>query len=267
VSEFPELVDKNGNDLRQKTPMNFSGVDTQEGTNPKTGERDYHSVVTLNEFGVQIGAFHSQKMGLDEWAGHTLQTEGKRYEVEGFVTKWHRMYPGSMAIEQNGPGMTVINRHQLPDDDYSTMTSRRTTGGVNAPGSKIRLLNSLKLAFAGTMIIITDRFTYECLCAFQDLGSSKAAAAPGMYDDPVIALAEANAELVNWGGLIFELPDELNVGVRMVALHSEGDLPPGRIDDVLSVGSIMQGPVFDSPATRRMVDEPDMHTTRMLEPP
>jgi len=263
ISEYPEITDAHGNDIKAKTHMSFTGVDTSTGRRKGSVDPDYTSIVTLNEYGVEIDSFHSNRAKLNEVAGYTLTLEdGTKIEVEGKVSQWHREYPGICVIERNGSGEAVLARHITPDDDRSLTIGRQTTGGVRGTGSKIRQLNALKLAFAGRQIAVTDPFTYLCLQALEDKGLDKAEAAEGMFDDPVIAIALAYSELLRWGGFQMTFPDQTADGRRMVSVSGKGDLSPEQLVEVLPVGETMIGPFLEgnevSPGdNRRLTDEVD----------
>jgi hypothetical protein len=266
ADEFPEILDSKGNNIKIKTHMSFSGADTSNGRATAHGEPDYHSIVTLNEYGIQIAAHHDNKTGIDKFAGYTLTLEnGEKVEVEGVTTQWHREYPGAMIIETFGSGDTTFSRHEIPFDDRSYAIPRKTTGGQHGVGSKLRLLNDLRLAFAGKQIIVTDYFTYVCLQAYEDLGYGKSGAAQGMFDDPVIALALAYSALKGWGGMVFDIPGEVASGQRIVALKREQDLSPDDLRDVLTVGEITQGPMWDGPGERLSDGVENLRTARVRE--
>lgn len=263
-SDHQEVFDSTGRNIKVKTRMHFGGVDTSEGRKMTSGEQDYHSVVFLNEYGVEIFAWHSNEIRLEAFAGRTERLpDGRNVEIEGIPTKLHREFPGVLAIERNGAGETVFNRHQCPDDGFSEVVARRTTGSQWAGGgSKIRMLNALRLKIAGRQIVITNPFTYLCLQSFEDKGGNKAEASDGAFDDPVIALALASSELDRWGGLQFDMPEETASGQRIVSLTSEGDLKPKDLVELLSVKDVGYGPMAESaieiaPGDRRYTDDVD----------
>jgi len=273
LSEYPKIEDAQGHDIKIKTYMCFTGVDTSTGTRKGNVQPDYTSIITLNEYGVEIDSYHNNRAKLEEIAGYTMHLEdGQRVEVEGKVSQWHREYRGMCVIEKNGSGSTVLSRHVTPDDGRSLAIGRMTTGGIKGSGSKIRLLNALKLAFAGRQIVITDPFTYVCLQAMEDKGQDKAEAADGMFDDPVIALMLAYSELKRWGGFQINFPDQTADGRRMISVTSAEDLPPGKLADVLAVGETMIGPLIEmgseivSPGTGRLTDEVDDREARVRSP-
>lgn len=261
--EHPEILDSTGRNIKATTRINFTGVDTSEGNKCVSGEPDFHSVVTLNEYGVQVGAWHSNKLRLEDFAGRTERLpDGRNVEIEGVTTKIHREFPGIVAIERNGAGETTYNRHQCPEDGFSEVVARRTTGSQWAGGgTKIRMLNALRLAIAGKQIVVTDYFTYLCLQSFEDKGGNKAEASDGAFDDPVIALALAWGELQRWGGLQFDLPDETATGQRIVSLTPQSDLKPDELAEVLSLRDAGHGPMLEpsteAPGDRRFTDDVD----------
>ena len=254
-------------DLAQKTEVNFSGVDTSNGVpRQDQGDPDYHSIVVLNDRGIQTYAFHSNKMPLKEFAGQTIRgDENKMYHVAGIPTKIHATYPGIMCIERWATGDIVLSRHEAPNDNNSEVHGFRTTNQ-----SKMRLLNDLRLAVNSEAITITDAFTYQCMTAFEDQSTGiteRAGAAKGCYDDPVMALAMAWREFRRWSGFQYDFTAyETNEGQRMIGMTSSEDLSASELDKVLSVGQTIFGPMTDagkSPVpqaqgTRSQLDEFDL---------
>lgn len=199
IMEDEDLDDIRG--LINRSKEYFTGVDTAE---IKVGRgrrrRDYNAITSLNEFGIQVIA-EANQMLLDEWAGKTVDVGEKKVEIVGYVSKWHEKYPGLMFIEENGPGLTVENRHQLPDDPRCDIMVKRTHAK-----RKARMVDQFKLALAGQQVLITDKATYYQLTLFQDLGGGKYSAPQGTKDDLVIALLEAYDALLERGGYDFDLP-------------------------------------------------------------
>lgn len=188
-----------------------TGVDTAEiKAHRGKRKRDFNAVTSLNEYGIQIVA-EANKMLLDEWAGNTVGVGDNMVEVVGYVSKWHKRYPGMMFIEENGPGLTVENRHILPEDGISDVAIKRTT-----PKRKQRLVNQFKLAIAGGQVLITDKNTWYQLTIYQDLGGGKYSAPPGCHDDLVIAILEAWDALIMMGGFEFVMPALEKVGAYEV---------------------------------------------------
>ncbi len=269
VDKHPEIAQ-----LVVKTEFSFHGVDTGEGHAVVDGEPDYHSIVTLNEAGVQIFSFHSNRMPRAEFTGHVEElADGTSVLIEGVPTKIHREYPGGMAIEQFGSGDVTLAMHKVPEDEISYLVEHRQTNS-----SKMRILNSLRLAINEIQIIITDVFTYQCLRTFEDqtTGSvEKAGAANGTFDDAVIALALAWMLLKQYGGQVYDFTNIVTSdGRRMIALRPEYDLPISELDKVLSVGTISAGPLTDigtgtaRERSRRMADGfDDVFSGRARMPP
>lgn len=179
-----------------------SGVDSAEiRRNRSVIYHDFNAIVTFNRFGIQVDAVNN-KISLDEWAGKTEDTgDGKRVEVHGFVSQWHAKYPGLMFCEENGAGLTVENRHILPDDPSCEFTTRRMTSK-----SKPRIVNQFKLALAGGLVIITDKRLFYQLLVYEDLGQGKYSAPEGLNDDLVTACLWAYDALVELGGYEFDMP-------------------------------------------------------------
>jgi hypothetical protein len=105
-----------------------------------------------------------------------------------------------MQIEENGPGFMVVNNHKLPDDGYSSMSIVSTTHKL-----KRGLIEQLVLAVESHAIVITDKFTYQCMSVFQRGTTPGTYSAPAgdYYDDPVISLALAYDALIKHGGMEF----------------------------------------------------------------
>ncbi len=246
--------------LMVKTEYNFSGVDTSEGHSVVEGEPDYHSICVLNELGVQIHAFNSNRMARSVFTGHIDELEnGEHVMVEGVPTKVHREYPGGMAIEIWGSGDVTAQMHRVPDDDSSYMIEHRQTNS-----SKMRILNSLRLAVNELQIALTDSFTYQCMRTFEDQTSGaveKAGAAKGSFDDAVISLALAWMLLKRHGGQIYDFTNiRTSDGRRMIAVHPEDDLSMAELNKVIPVGQVTAGPLVDigdgtaRDRSRRMLD-------------
>jgi len=210
--------------LVEKSHKFASGVDTAEiKAGRGTRRRDFNAAVSLNEYGIQVAA-EANKMLIDEWAGKTIDIGDKRVEVMGYVSQWHRRFPGTMFIEENGPGLTVENRHQLPDDGISEVVVRRTHAV-----RKNRLVDQFRLAIAGKQIIITDKATFYQLILFQDLGGGKYEAPKGSKDDLVIAMLEAYDALIDMGGFDFTMPAmKQDYGYKVISqMSTDGQLAPG----------------------------------------
>jgi hypothetical protein len=260
--EFPEI-----RPVMHRTEVSFSGVDTSEGHPRSTGEDpDYHSIVTLNELGIQIYGWHNNKMSLQEFAGHTMDVEGEgRVEVEGVPSKVHREFPGAMVIESFGSGDVTVNRHRTPDDVESYLVARKTTNT-----SKMKGLNSLRLAFNDEALVVTDQFTYQCLMSFEDQSTSlieRAGAAKGAFDDPVIALMLAWVEYKKHGGYQFDLSTLDMGGRRMVAVQSAEDLGPKELNKLLPVGPQFDGARIQVPGERLLDGLEGGRRGRTLRPP
>lgn len=213
---FPELTDEM-KILVANTRKFATGVDSAEITvKDRTRQRDYNALVALTPHGIQVAAVNNQEK-LDQWAGKTVEAGDSRVEIQGSVTKLHKMFPGYMQIEKNGSGLTLLNRHIIPPDDVSQVFAMRMT-----PKSKPRLVNQLNLALAGRLVVITDKKTYYQLLMYEDLGNGKYSAPKGWHDDLVVAFMHAYDALVQMGGYDFELPAQ---GAPGMALLVPGDDP------------------------------------------
>lgn len=203
----------------------YTGVDSAEiRVSRGRKSRDFNAITSLNKYGIQIAA-EMNKMPLDEWAGHTIDVEvggvPKKVEIKGYVSKWHEKFPGMMYIEENGPGLTVENRHQLPDNPLCDAVVRRTT-----QKRKPRLVNQFKLAIAGQQVLITSKQTLYQLQLFQDLGNSKYGAPQGYKDDLVIAILEAYDALLRAGGFDFKMPTVDKSQMYHEVFSDEGGMKP-----------------------------------------
>ena len=157
-------------------------------------EKDYNSLVALTEDGIQVLGLHN-KEPLSSWAGQ-VSREDSVFKI-GTVSKTHKEYPGYMLIEENQSGYTVLNNYIDPEDGisecYPFHTNAKTKG---------RIIKNLILAIENHQLIITDKFTYECMLYYQHGTVPGTYSAPeGYYDDPVIALALAWEALLRNGGI------------------------------------------------------------------
>lgn len=218
-----------------------SGVDTAE---IKVGrgrrKRDYNAITSMTEHGIQVAA-EANKMLLDEWAGKTITVGDRQVDVVGYVSKWHKKYPGTMFIEENGPGLTVENRHQLPDGSISNIVVKRTSHK-----RKQRIVDQFRLAIAGQQVLITDKKTWYQLTLYQDLGGGKYSAPAGSHDDLVIAILEAWDALIRMGGFEFVMPTLEKVGAYEMFSH-DGAVPhaPAIPDPGLDSMHEIAGPLLN----------------------
>jgi hypothetical protein len=197
--EFPEVAK-----MIRESQKFFSGVDTAEGkTHGKKAKSllpDYNSACVLNELGVQVYAEHNRD-SLTKWAGWTDHDGDEIVEYPGRVSEIHAQFPGKMAIEKNGPGLVVLNRHVLPEDVIILNEDGKIVKVIvsevvplqTTEKSKPRLVSQLAYALESRQIIITDWFTYQCILAYQSVSSSISShvrheALTGHYDDPVVSL-------------------------------------------------------------------------------
>ena len=209
IEHYRKLVDRSKNDEW----IYYSGVDSAVGKLAKReAKRDYHSITALTKRGVQAFALHDKSMSLSEWAGNVEQISNQEVRRTGKVSEYHKKFPGIMNIETNGPGMTVFINHQLPDDGYSQIIPKQTN-----MKTKDQLIRQLVLAVESHSIIITDKFTYQCMTVFQRGTTPGTYSAPQgeYYDDPVISLALAWDALLNHGGLDFTWGQDTNNLKRM----------------------------------------------------
>jgi hypothetical protein len=183
-------------ELVQDSDAFYSGVDSSEGKG-----RDYNSVTTLNNHGVQVATEHNH-MSITQWAGATIRENGEMTEIPGFVSKWHNQYPGIMIIEENGPGIAVYNRHIAPLDGVSRAIKKRAADTAARTGLKTKIIIELQRMIETKQIIITDRFTYRCLMDYSYIGDTGRTGAPkGLFDDPVLSLAWAVYAIITYGSI------------------------------------------------------------------
>jgi hypothetical protein len=245
IMNDPELEDIKERVLRSK--IYTTGVDTAE---IKSGRgkrhRDFNAICSLNEYGIQIEA-EANKMLLDEWAGKTMDIGNARVEVPGYVSKWHEKYPGLMFIEENGPGLTVENRHILPDHPASSVYASKTSHA-----RKQRIVDQFRLAIAGQQVLITDKATFYQLTLFQDMGNGKFSAPSGYKDDLVIALLLAYDALIEQGGYDFVMPQVEKQDMSEIFYDSSGsvtapDIPEPGLEDMF------EGPEFSNNEWREFI--------------
>lgn len=240
MDEYPELKERLET-YRKSGQGYFSGVDSALGkAHRKENLRDYNSFISLTAEGIQAFAEHNKKP-ISEWAGYTK--DGTEYP--GLVSKLHHKYPGVCYIEENGPGTTVLNRHQTPNDTVSQIVPIHTDSKV-----KNRIINNLVIAIESHQIIITDLFTYQCMLVYQRGDQPGTFAAPkGYNDDPVIALALA------WDALVRENRYIIDLGIPSLERAIKD---PNEIE-FINAENAMYGPV--------LLNHPNMSPDMMIPLP
>ncbi len=206
VEDYPEILTELQKyraliDLNHPDYCYYIGVDTAIGKlNKRGGKRDYHSFTALTKSGIQAFSYHSKEDSLTEWSGNTERIAGQSVQIVGIVTKLHSKWPGIMHVETNGPGHAVYVNHQNPEDARSSVVPKDTNFK-----SKDQLIRQLILAVESHSIIITDKFTYQCMLVYQRGAAPGTYAAPNgdYYDDPVMSLAFAWDSLVSNGMMEF----------------------------------------------------------------
>lgn len=154
--------------------MYYSGVDTSEGIGK---EGDYNAIVVFNEHGEQVYC-ERNKLPLSSWAGYI---GGNGMIVPGKVSTLHKVWPGIMVIETNGPGIQVYNMHVLPQG-YCKVIPRKTTSK-----SKPNIIHQFALAVEAGKVIITDETLYEELRKYIHYVDGSMKAPVGGHDDLVMA--------------------------------------------------------------------------------
>lgn len=194
----------------------YIGVDTALGkSNRRSEEKDYSSICMLTKNGIQAFAYHTKNETISKWAGQIADNEGNKIYIPGTVSRLHKEWPGVMLVEENGPGETVLLNHELPEDGISEIHRHNTN-----QKTKSRIIRNLMIAVESHQIIITDKFTYDCLLYFQHGSIPGTYEAPvGYHDDPVMSLALAWDMLLREGGVEFgaELNDPTALGIRRIS--------------------------------------------------
>ncbi len=238
ILDYKLSVNKNIDDIEKRYKSDhkvyndlnvyYSGVDTAIGKlSKKDSKRDYHSFTALSKSGIQCYAFHSKEHSLTEWAGNVEQIGGKAILHKGVVSKLHKEFPGIMNVEINGPGHAVYLNHNPPEDGVSDVFSKHTNSKT-----KEQLIRQLIIAVESTAIVITDKFTYQCMLVYQRGSTPGSYQAPnGSYDDPVMSLALAWDALLKQGAIEFnwgknatevEMPEKTNEGIESINLRNSG---------------------------------------------
>jgi len=203
LKEYPEiaaqLVDYSVKVKQGKgAVMYFSGVDTIKGNvRKKSKEKDWNSWTSLTANNIQA-CHHYNQFPISKWAGKTVDNvRGGLVEVEGETTKLHREFPGPCYIENEGPGLTVVNNHRPPRDSFSQVISWDMKS--KHKGEAIR---RLQLKIESHTITITDWWTYQCMMVFQYGTTTDSYDAPaGFQADPVISLALASYAVDEYSAL------------------------------------------------------------------
>lgn len=194
--EYPEIKEFI-EEYHRKVGEYYLGVDSALGKAHRASNlKDYNSLTALSNNGIQCFT-ENNKASLAKWAGYTQDDT----EIPGMVSLLHAKYPGTMYIEENGPGSTVINRHKVPTDAISQIVPIPMT-----QKTKSRIINNLAIAVESHQIIITDLFTYQCMLVYQRGDQPGTWNAPkGYNDDPVMALALAWDALVREQNYVIDL--------------------------------------------------------------
>lgn len=177
----------------------YSGADTAKG-NPhkKSREKDWHAFVAMTKSGIEAHTYVSQEP-LSKWAGQTIDNHGQKIVVMGTLSKKHAEFPGFLQIEDEGPGSTAYNNHQLPQDVFSavyptSMKHKFKKGAVE------RLIIKVETH----QIVITNLQTYQQLSVIQKGTVPGTYAAPSGYNDDIfMALVLAEDARDQEGGMEF----------------------------------------------------------------
>lgn len=198
----------------------YSGCDTALARITKRStEKDWHGWTSLTEDGIQAFVYTSQEP-LSSWAGMNIQDDlGQILSSPGKVCELHREWPGLVTIEEDGPGHTVLNRYQLPNDGFSDFRGISVRHNV-----KNRLIRQLIVAIESHSLTITDEGTYQQLLLYQFKDGTDVYGAPnGFNDDLVMALAMA------WDSLMYVGPSNMTVNASTFS-YSE----PNRMEVIPS---------------------------------
>lgn len=220
----------------------YDGCDTSVGkVHKRSSEKDYHYFTAITKSGIQAFALAS-KESLSKWAGKTVDgPSGERIEVTGMVSSLHQEWPGVLYIEEDGPGHTVINRHQLPKDSFSTMVPVAMKDRM-----KRGIIERLIIKVEAHQLVITDLFTYQCMQVFQQTAPGKYEAPRGFYDDPVVGLALASDAQDKYGGM------EFSWGTTTDSL--ERDPAMKELEGVAGIGTGPKVEIEVPDSARRMTD-------------
>lgn len=230
------------NPTPNKQPLYYySGGDTSKGNpNKKSREKDYHAHVAMTKSGIQANGYISQEP-LSSWAGKVVDNHGSGVVVKGKLSKLHEEFPGYLQIEEEGPGYTAVNNHQIPNDTFSRMNPVSMKNKFKK-GAVERLIIKVE----SHQIVITDLATFQQMSTFQK-GSAPGSyeAAVGYNDDLVVAMILAEDARDQEGGM------EFSFGA------SAAD--PKRAEELIkSIDRLPVGPMVSlniPQANRRYVDE------------
>ena len=204
---FPEIkhkVESYKKEVEEGFRWYYSGVDSAVGkVHRKSKIKDFNCFTSLTMDGIQAFCY-TDKKPLSEWAGADIKNaDGVLVPTVGTVSRLHKEWPGVAAIEENGPGYTVISRHHLPPDGLSDRRIITMSQPV-----KSRIIKNLIIAVESHMIVITDELTYQHMSRYQYGEKPDTYEAPmGEHDDCVMALAMAWDTLLAEGGIELRLPD------------------------------------------------------------
>jgi hypothetical protein len=213
----------------------YNGADTSVGKrHKKATEKDYHCFTALTGDGIQAYTYTS-KEELSSWAGMVVNDgAGRRVEVQGKLSMIHAEWPGLLYAEEDGPGLTAINNHELPHDTFSEIVPVAMKHLM-----KRGIIEQLILAVENHQLVITDYFTYLCMSVYQQHSPGIYGAPTGYYDDPVMALALAWAGLrargilstSSWGNTIdqtkranvYDVEPQMFISGKMFELRTPGE--------------------------------------------
>lgn len=223
----------------------YSGADTAKG-NPskKSREKDWHAFVAMTKSGIQAYEYTSQEP-LSSWAGKTIDgpTGTGKIVVSGKLSQLHVDWPGYLQIEEEGPGYTAYNNHQVPGDHFSTyapvaMKHKFKKGAVE------RLIIKVETH----QIVITSRRMYQQLSMIQKGSLPGTYAAPSGYnDDLFVALVLAEDARDQEGGM------EFSFGASAASPQRASDVAGEEIANLPS-GPLIQLPVKYQTETSLILD-------------
>ena len=187
LDDFPEvLLDLQAYD--EEVGVYYSGADTAKGQRKK-GLPDYNAFVSITSSGI-VACSHFDRNGISLWAGKLhYHDDGEMRWSHGTVYNLHGDFPGILYIEDNGPGLTLLQNYKNPEGKkVECLFQRFQTTSLSKP----RIINQLILAFESGQLTITNKEMYNQLYDYRKgrkIGSYEAA--PGGNDDLVDALALA----------------------------------------------------------------------------
>lgn len=248
--EFPEVrreLEKWAQLTAQRQGKYCSGADTIKGKiHKKSSEKDWNAFSAFTQSRVQAAAYTDQS-DIGTWSGMKYDLgNGKSVWVKGTLSQLHEEWPGTLSIEEEGPGEVALQNHDTPKDGFSEVIAYIVAG--NRKHDAVRHVMSL---VDHQQIVITDKETYDQMAMFQDNGPGRNRySAPTGYNDDLVTTVLASMQAVDYeGGKMFhwgaQVGDINRESVTGNLVHGERPVPAN-------------GPMLDFsepyPGTQRMTD-------------